>query len=80
MSRGRQPRGGFGCHARIEPLRVVGAACNCLVSQDDEAFARVQEGLRSQFAPRGPVSTREPILTGFNKWLLDRYAAYERVD
>lgn len=57
------------------PERV---AARHFVSQDDFAFERIQKGLRSHFAPRGPVSTQEPILTGFNKWLLDRYLACER--
>jgi phenylpropionate dioxygenase-like ring-hydroxylating dioxygenase large terminal subunit len=62
----------------IEKRGPEHVAARYFVSQDDFAFERVQQGLRSQFAPRGPVSTKEPILGGFNKWLLDRYTAYER--
>lgn len=53
-----------------EPER---AAARYFVGQDDEAFERVQRGLRSQFAVRGPIGEREMVLPGFNSWLLDRY-------
>lgn len=48
------------------------------VEQDDRAFERIQTGLRSRFAPRGPVSPREPVLVGFNRWLVDRYRLADR--
>jgi len=43
------------------------------VGQDEYALERVQIGLSSIFAPRGPVAPNEPILAAFNKWLVDRY-------
>jgi len=43
------------------------------VGQDDHAFARVQIGLNSRFAPRGPIAPREPVLVGLTHWLVDRY-------
>lgn len=43
------------------------------VEQDHGAFAGVQRGLRSRFAPRGPISAREQVMVGFNRWLVDRY-------
>ncbi len=49
------------------------AATREFVGQDDYAFARVQIGLNSRFAPRGPIAPREPVLVGFNNWLVDRY-------
>jgi phenylpropionate dioxygenase-like ring-hydroxylating dioxygenase large terminal subunit len=45
------------------------------VEQDLYAFERVQRGLRSRFAPRGPISAREQVMIGFNRWLVDRYRA-----
>jgi hypothetical protein len=33
----------------------------------------VQRGLRSRFAPRGPISSREQVMVGLNRWLVDRY-------
>ncbi|MGH8139891.1 MAG: aromatic ring-hydroxylating oxygenase subunit alpha [Steroidobacteraceae bacterium] len=48
------------------------------VEQDEYAFERVQAGLRSRFAPRGPVTAREPVLVGFNRWLVDRYRLADR--
>jgi phenylpropionate dioxygenase-like ring-hydroxylating dioxygenase large terminal subunit len=51
------------------------AAVRTFVGQDEYAFARVQQGLESTFAPRGPVAGREQVLIGMNKWLIDRYRA-----
>jgi phenylpropionate dioxygenase-like ring-hydroxylating dioxygenase large terminal subunit len=45
------------------------------VEQDLYAFERVQRGLDSRFAPRGPISAREQVMIAFNRWLVDRYAA-----
>ncbi len=61
--------------AQRAPERV---AARYFVSQDDVAFESVQQGLRSHFAPRGPIASGEPILSGFNRWLIDRYRAMER--
>jgi len=45
------------------------------VGQDEYAFALVQHGLRSRYAPRGPVAQREQVIIGVNRWLLERYRA-----
>ncbi len=59
----------------IERHREETAAVRTFVGQDDHAFALVQQGLGSRFAPRGPIASRERVLVGMNRWLLDRYAA-----
>ena len=61
----------------IQQRQPERAAARYFVGQDDVAFERVQQGLRSQFAPRGPISTKEPVLSGFNQWLVERYRAAE---
>jgi phenylpropionate dioxygenase-like ring-hydroxylating dioxygenase large terminal subunit len=48
------------------------------VDQDLFVFEGVQRGLRSRFAPRGPISARERVMVGFNRWLVDRYRWAER--
>lgn len=53
--------------------RTESPATREFVSQDEYAFERVQAGLNSLFAPRGPIGPREPVLVGFNQWLVDRY-------
>jgi phenylpropionate dioxygenase-like ring-hydroxylating dioxygenase large terminal subunit len=45
------------------------------VEQDLFAFAGVQRGLESRFAPRGPISSREQVMVAFNRWLVGRYRA-----
>jgi phenylpropionate dioxygenase-like ring-hydroxylating dioxygenase large terminal subunit len=50
-------------------------AVRTFVGQDEYAFAMVQKGLGSGFAPRGPIATREQVLVGINRWLIDRYRA-----
>jgi phenylpropionate dioxygenase-like ring-hydroxylating dioxygenase large terminal subunit len=52
-------------------------AVRTFVGQDEYAFARVQQGLASRFAPRGPIAGREQVLIGMNRWLLERYRAAE---
>ncbi|GAA4738178.1 aromatic ring-hydroxylating dioxygenase subunit alpha [Nocardioides endophyticus] len=52
-------------------------ATRYFVHQDDVAFARVQQGMESQFAPRGPIIAKELILVGFAQWLVERYRAAE---
>ena len=56
-----------------EVHRTEGPATREFVGQDDYAFERVQIGLLSRFAPRGPIAPREPVLTGFTGWLVERY-------
>ena len=53
--------------------RTEGPATREFVGQDDYAFERVQNGLRSKFAPRGPIAPREPVLIGLTTWLIERY-------
>jgi phenylpropionate dioxygenase-like ring-hydroxylating dioxygenase large terminal subunit len=45
------------------------------VGQDLFAFAGVQRGLESRFAPQGPISPRESVMVAFNRWLVNRYRA-----
>jgi phenylpropionate dioxygenase-like ring-hydroxylating dioxygenase large terminal subunit len=45
------------------------------VAQDEFALDRVQVGLQSRYAPRGPVSPKERVIFNFNRWLVDRYRA-----
>ena len=45
------------------------------VAQDEFALDRVQVGLQSRYAPRGPVSPKERLIFNFNRWLVDRYRA-----
>jgi hypothetical protein len=51
------------------------AATREFVAQDEFALDRVQIGLQSRYAPRGPVSARERLIFNFNRWLVDRYRA-----
>ena len=45
------------------------------VAQDEFALDRVQVGLQSRYAPRGPISPKERLIFNFNRWLVDRYRA-----
>lgn len=51
------------------------AATREFVAQDEFALDRVQVGLQSRYAPRGPVSSKERLIFNFNRWLVDRYRA-----
>jgi phenylpropionate dioxygenase-like ring-hydroxylating dioxygenase large terminal subunit len=44
--------------------------------QDVVADTLVQRGLRSKFAPRGPMSWKETTVVQLNRWLLQRYRTY----
>jgi len=44
-----------------------------IVEQDIDATTRVQQGLRSRFAPRGRYSYQEEAQRQFNRWLVSRY-------
>ena len=57
----------------VERHAQESAAVREFVEQDLYVFERVQRGLRSRFAPRGPISPREEVMVGFNRWLVDRY-------
>jgi hypothetical protein len=50
-------------------------ATRAFVAQDEFALDRVQIGLQSRYAPRGPVSPKERVIFNFNRWLVDRYRA-----
>jgi phenylpropionate dioxygenase-like ring-hydroxylating dioxygenase large terminal subunit len=62
----------------VERHREESAAARYFVGQDDYAFAQVQKGLESMYAPRGPLSTREFVIHGMTKWLVERYRAADR--
>ncbi len=51
------------------------AATREFVAQDEFALDRVQVGLQSRYAPRGPISPKERLIFNFNRWLVDRYRA-----
>jgi hypothetical protein len=59
----------------VERHREEQKAVREFVEQDLYAFERVQRGLDSRFAPRGPISAREQVMIAFNRWLVDRYVA-----
>jgi phenylpropionate dioxygenase-like ring-hydroxylating dioxygenase large terminal subunit len=59
----------------VELHRQEQVAVREFVEQDLFAFERVQQGLRSRWAPRGPISSREQVMVAFNRWLVDRYRA-----
>jgi phenylpropionate dioxygenase-like ring-hydroxylating dioxygenase large terminal subunit len=59
----------------VERHREETAEVLRFLAQDEFAFAGVQRGLESSFAPRGPIAGREQVLIGMNRWLLDRYRA-----
>jgi hypothetical protein len=44
-----------------------------IVDQDLHVDALVQQGLKSQFAPRGRYSWQEGAQRQLNMWLVDRY-------
>jgi phenylpropionate dioxygenase-like ring-hydroxylating dioxygenase large terminal subunit len=58
-----------------ERHREETAAVRAFVAQDEYAWEHVQRGLRSDFAPRGPIASREQVVIGVNRWLLERYRA-----
>ena len=59
----------------VELHREESKAVREFVEQDLFAFAGVQRGLNSRFAPRGPISSRERVMVEFNRWLVNRYRA-----
>jgi phenylpropionate dioxygenase-like ring-hydroxylating dioxygenase large terminal subunit len=46
-------------------------------AQDLPANVGVQVGLRSRFAPRGPLSHQDNFLAQFNSWMLERFETAE---
>lgn len=57
----------------VERHKEESLAARYFVGQDDYAFAGVQKGLESIYAPRGPLSTREFVINGMTKWIVERY-------
>ncbi len=56
-------------------LQLADTGVQVFVEQDQDATAKVQRGLRSRFAPRGPYSWQEESHVQFNRWLVKRYRA-----
>ena len=53
------------------------AGVDCFNNEDLAANHATQIGLRSRFAPRGPLAKGDLFLVQFNSWLLDRYRESE---
>ena len=49
-------------------------------NQDLPANTAIQKGLHSRFAPRGPYSWQEEVLSQFNRWLVKRYRQHALAD
>ena len=56
-----------------EKLALSDAGVQVFVQQDQDATRRVQQGLRSRFAPQGRYSWQEASHVQFNRWLVQRY-------
>jgi phenylpropionate dioxygenase-like ring-hydroxylating dioxygenase large terminal subunit len=56
-------------------LEMITTSAGKIIAQDMAVDARVQEGLRSRFAPRSPYSWQEGAQAQFNQWLAPRYQA-----
>ena len=56
-------------------LALSDAGVQVFVEQDQDATTKVQQGLRSRFAPRGRYSWQEESHVQFNRWLVQRYRA-----
>jgi phenylpropionate dioxygenase-like ring-hydroxylating dioxygenase large terminal subunit len=54
-------------------LKLVDVGVQVFVEQDTDATTKVQQGLRSRFAPRGRYSWQEESHVQFNRWLVKRY-------
>ena len=54
-------------------LALSDAGVQVFVEQDQDATMKVQQGLRSRFAPRGRYSWQEESHVQFNRWLISRY-------
>lgn len=50
------------------------------IHQDAVTTAAMQQGLRSRFAPRGPLSWMESNIPQLNQWLIERYRKALTVD
>lgn len=58
-----------------EKLILSDTGVQVFVRQDQEVTEKVQNGLRSRFAPRGRYSWQEESHVQFNRWLVQRYRA-----
>ncbi len=56
-----------------EKMVLSDAGVQVFVQQDSDATTKVQQGLRSRFAPRGRYSWQEESHIQFNRWLVQRY-------
>jgi phenylpropionate dioxygenase-like ring-hydroxylating dioxygenase large terminal subunit len=56
-----------------QKMALSDAGVQVFVQQDQDATAKVQQGLRSRFAPRGRYSWQEESHIQFNRWLVQRY-------
>jgi phenylpropionate dioxygenase-like ring-hydroxylating dioxygenase large terminal subunit len=54
-------------------LALSDAGVQVFVEQDQDATMKVQQGLRSRFAPRGRYSWQEESHVQFNRWLISHY-------
>ncbi len=54
-------------------MALSDAGVQVFVQQDQDATTKVQQGLRSRFAPRGRYSWQEESHIQFNRWLVQRY-------
>ncbi len=58
-----------------QKMALSDAGVQVFVEQDQDATTKVQQGLRSRFAPRGRYSWQEESHIQFNRWLVARYDA-----
>ena len=56
-----------------EKVVLSDAGVQVFVRQDQDATTKVQQGLRSRYAPRGRYSWQEESHVQFNRWLVQRY-------
>ncbi len=56
-----------------QKMALSDAGVQVFVQQDQDATTKVQQGLRSRFAPRGRYSWQEESHIQFNRWLVQRY-------
>ncbi len=56
-----------------EKVALSDAGVQVFVRQDQDATTKVQQGLRSRFAPRGRYSWQEESHVQLNRWLVQRY-------
>ena len=62
-----------------QKMALSDAGVQVFVQQDQDATTKVQQGLRSRFAPRGRYSWQEESHIQFNRWLVQRYQRHRKV-